>query len=572
MDRPRHADREFRGAARPRPVPGGPADLLLVNAHAITMDSRQPQAEAVAVAKGQILGVGSRSEAERHASSSTVVHDLAGGTLLPGFHDSHNHMLPTAYNATLVDLSSARTIADVLRLMAERAERTPPGEWVLSSGRWHETQLEEKRFPRREEIDAALPRHPVMIQRGGHNVVVNSAAFALAGVPEDVTNPDGGTFVRNPATGALTGHLIDAAMGPVRSKVPRPSQAELESALLALQKRYHAAGMTSVLEPGLEPHEMAAYRALRQRQELQVRVTMMWRLRPGFDAASLESTLEAVRSGVVTLDADDAYLRTTGLKVGMDGGVEAGYYREPYAHPDDPANPRGLPLVSAENFSAICSLAAESGWQVGTHCVGDAGIDRVLDGYEQANQRSPITGLRWTLIHMMYAREDHWERANRLGLVVTAQQPLQYTLADGFRHYIGAERARDIEPLRMYLDRSTQPVGGGSDSPVTPFQPLIGIWSSVTRATDRAGIQGPEWAISPEEALRMYTVGSAWCAFEEHTKGSITPGKFADFVVLDHDPRQVEPDAIRELQVLRTYVGGNLVYEADSVGARATVR
>ena len=199
----------------------------------------------------------------------------------------------------------------------------------------------------------------------------------------------------------------------------------------------------------------------------------------------------------------------------------------------------------------------------GTHCVGDAAIDAVLDGYEAANQVASIDGLRWTLIHMMYARPDHWERANRLGLVVTAQQPLLYTLADGFRHYIGPERVRDIEPLRMYLDSSAQPVGGGSDSPVTPFEPLVGIWSSVTRMTDRAGVQGPQWAISVDEALRMYTLGSAWCAFEEATRGSLTPGKFADVVALDRDPHTVEPEAIHALRVERTYVGGRLVFDRE---------
>jgi predicted amidohydrolase YtcJ len=219
-----------------------------------------------------------------------------------------------------------------------------------------------------------------------------------------------------------------------------------------------------------------------------------------------------------------------------------------------------LPLVSPENFREVCAAAARVGWQVGTHCVGDAGIDNVLDGYAAADSIAPIRGLRWTLIHMMYARHDHWPRANRLGVIVTAQQPLQYTLADGFRHYIGPERTRDIEPLRMYLERSEQPVGGGSDSPVTPFQPLVGIWSSVTRATDRAGIQGPEWAVSVEDALRMYTANSAYSAFEEEIKGSITPGKLADLVVLDRDPRSVEPDELRELQVEHTYVGGKQVY------------
>jgi len=163
---------------------------------------------------------------------------------------------------------------------------------------------------------------------------------------------------------------------------------------------------------------------------------------------------------------------------------------------------------------------------------------------------------------MMLAREDHWARANRVGLIVTAQQPLLYTLADGFLKYIGPDRTRDIEPLRMYLARSEQPVGGGSDSPVTPYEPLLGIWSSVTRQTHLTHVQGPEWKISADEALRMYTLGSAYAAFQEDQKGSISPGKHADLVVLDADPCAVEPEAIREIRVLLTLVDGRPVFEA----------
>jgi len=202
------------------------------------------------------------------------------------------------------------------------------------------------------------------------------------------------------------------------------------------------------------------------------------------------------------------------------------------------------------------------GWQVGAHCVGDAAIDTALSAFEAAGAAAPIGGRRWTLIHMMLARQDHWPRANQLQLVVTAQQPLVYSLADGFLKYIGPERTANLEPLGMYLERSQQPVGGGSDSPVTPYQPLLGIWSSVTRETYSAGVQGAEWRITPEQALRMYTLGSAYAAFEEHQKGSITPGKLADMVVLDADPCQVEPDAIREIRVVRTIVNGQTVFEA----------
>jgi len=253
--------------------------------------------------------------------------------------------------------------------------------------------------------------------------------------------------------------------------------------------------------------------------------------------------------------------RVIAIKLGVDGGVEAGYYREPYVFADDPSSPRGKPYMSQANLEAFCGEAARLGWQVGAHCVGDAAIDATLTAFEVADRAASIQASRWTLIHMMQAREDHWPRLNGLKAIVTAQQPLLYTLAQGFEKYIGAERTRDLEPLEMYLTCSDQPVGGGSDSPVTPYQPLLGIWSSVTRQTHGAGVQGPRWKISTEQALYMYTYGSAYAAFEEHTKGSISPGKLADLVVLDADPCEVEPDAIREIHVVQTLVGGETVFE-----------
>jgi predicted amidohydrolase YtcJ len=241
--------------------------------------------------------------------------------------------------------------------------------------------------------------------------------------------------------------------------------------------------------------------------------------------------------------------------------VETGFHREPYAYTDDLSNPRGKPRISAENIVAFCTEVAHQGWQVGTHCVGDAAVDQVLSAYQAANNVASIHDKRWTLIHMMAARLDHWDRVNELRLAITAQQPLMYSLAVGFQKYLGPERARDIEPMRMYLTHSSQPVGGGSDSPVTPFDPMIGIWSSVTRMTELAGVQGPEWRVSAEEALRMYTLGSAWCAFEEDVKGSIEPGKYADLVALSADPQAVEPEAIKDIQATLTIVDGRVVFD-----------
>jgi predicted amidohydrolase YtcJ len=469
-------------------------------------------------------------------------------------------MLATGLNLVSVDLSGARSVADVVRAIGERARDAAPDQWVLSSARWHESQLAERRLPHRDELDPVSAGHPVVLQRGGHNAVANSQALARAGIEPDSPNPPGGTFVRD-ADGRLTGHAIGAAAQRIRSRIPSPPQRQLHDVLLRVERDYNAAGITSVIDPALSAEQISAYTSLPTTGEPSVHASLMWRLEPGFGDDALRISLKALRSAEIERDLDQQWARMLAIKVVVDGGVEAGYYREPYLFADDPSSPRGKPYVSPENLEAFCVEAARSGWQVGAHCVGDAAIDATLSAFEAADRMTPIVGRRWTLIHMMLAREDHWPRANRLGLIVTAQQPLLYALAEGFRKYVGPERTQNLEPLRMYLARGRQPVGGGSDSPVAPFEPLLGIWSSVTRQTQLAGTQGREWAITAEEALRMYTLGSAYAAFEEHEKGSISPGKHADLVVLDADPTAVEPDAIRDIRVMLTLVDGRVVFE-----------
>jgi predicted amidohydrolase YtcJ len=543
-------------------MPDSPApELILRNANVITMNPLQPTAQALALGGGRILAVGSNDALRAWTTGPAQVRDLGGRTVLPGFYDSHNHMLLTGLNLAAVDLSAANTVDDVLTAMAHRAAAVPSGQWVLSSARWHESQLAERRFPHRTELDRASSTHPILLQRGGHNVVANTRALEVAGITPDVVNPLGGTFVRD-ADGTLSGHAIGAAAAQIRARMPAPARAVLWQVLARIEQAYNAAGITSVIDPGLTLAEIDAYRTLASTtSQPTVRASLMWRLNPGYGSERLEHTLAELASGAIDRELDDPWTRVLAIKVGVDGGVEAGFYREPYLFADDPANPRGKPYVSQENLEAFCVAAARAGWQVGAHCVGDAAIDATLLAFAAANAAAPIVGRRWTLIHMMYARDDHWARANQLGVIVTAQQPLLFTLADGFRRYIGPDRTRDIEPLRMYLDRSTQPVGGGSDSPVTPYEPLLGIWSSVTRQTQQAGVQGLHWRISVEEALRMYTLGSAYAAFEETRKGSIEPGKLADLVVLDQDPRAIEPEALRDIKVVQTFVDGRCVFE-----------
>ncbi len=546
----------------------GPAELVLTDANVITMNPSQPSAQAVAVSGGRIVAVGSDQDAARWAGPDTRTLDLDGQTLLPGFFDSHNHMLRTGLNLSAVDLSQTRSLGHVLQAIGDRARATPPGEWVMSSSRWHESQLAEARFPRREELDQVAPSNPVLIRRGGHNVVLNSASLQLAGISRDTPDPPGGTYVKDAQTGELTGHIIGApAFARVLRLLPPTTRQDRLDALRAVLNLYREAGLTSVIEPGLQPDEMDAYRELAERGELTTRTSMMWAIEPGTTEQSLAEALETLASGKVSRELDDPWLRTIAIKLVADGGVETGFYREPYAYTDDPSSPRGKPRMTPSTMAAFCAEAARRGWQVGTHCVGDAAIDFVLTAYQAANASAPIADKRWTVIHMMYARPDQWELINRLRLAITAQQPLMYALAAGFMKYIGPERTKDIEPIRAYLENCRQPVGGGSDSPVTPYQPLLGISSSVTRSTDLIGVQGPEWRVSADQALQMYTLNSAWCAFHESVLGSLEPGKYADMVALSADPRAVHPDAIKDVEVTLTIVDGKVVFDRARGGA-----
>ena len=551
----------------------GAADLVLTNADVVTMNPSQPSARAIAIRAGRILAVGAEQDMASWTGPTTAIRDLGGRTLVPGLYDSHNHMLRTGLNLSAVDLSETKRIADVLRAIGDRADVTPAGQWVVSSSRWHESQLAEERFPRRDELDRVAPEHPVLVRRGGHNVVLNSVAFQLAGISGETPDPPGGTYVKDPQTGELTGHVIGApAFGRILRLLPPTTTADRLDALRAVLQLYREVGLTSVIEPGLQPEEMAAYRELTAGGELTTRTSMMWGIEPGTTEQSLQEALALLGSGRVSRELDDPWLRTIAIKLVADGGVETGFHRDPYAYTDDPSSPTGKPRMTPSTMAAFCTEAALRGWQVGTHCVGDAAIDFVLEAYEATNAVVPIAEKRWTLIHMMAARPDHWALANRLGLAVTAQQPLMYSLAAGFLKYLGPERTRDIEPIGMYLANSQQPVGGGSDSPVTPYQPMLGIWSSVTRMTELIGIQGPEWRVAAEQALRMYTLGSAWCAFQEDVLGSLEPGKYADMVALSADPRAVEPDAIKDIEAMLTIVDGRVVFDREEGQAGQAVQ
>jgi predicted amidohydrolase YtcJ len=552
--------RAARAQGTGRGAPNGDADLILTNANVITLDTAAPRARAVAVKDDRILAVGSDDEMRALSGRATEVRDLRGLTLLPGFYDSHYHLLRAGISLADVDLSQTKTVADVLRAVGERAAITPPGAWVRTRSLWHEGQLQEQRFPTRWELDAVAPNNPVLMPRGGHNVVVNSRALELAGIGDDSPNPPYGIYVRD-ADGRLTGHIIEsAAFAPIVRLVPRPTHEQAKQGLREIVPIFNSVGVTSVIDPGLPPDDMLTYQQVWEEGSLTLRANLMLRVEPGLSERELDQATATIRGLAFHTGFGNDWVKLSGIKMSIDGGVEANFIREPFAFTDDPEHPHGRLRISSENFEAVCDLANELGWQVGVHCVGDAAIDAVLAGFEAANAKRSIVGRRWTLHHMILPHPEHAEAVHRLGLVVAAQQPLMYSLALGWVKYWGQERAARGSPLRWYLDQGFH-VGGGAD--VGAYPPLLGIWSCVTRETQLAGTLGGEWAITPAEALHMYTLGSAYVAFEEDRKGSITPGKLADLVVLGEDPLAVRPERLRDVEIVSTLVGGRLVYDRD---------
>ncbi|MBI2368735.1 MAG: amidohydrolase [Deltaproteobacteria bacterium] len=509
------------GGAAGAAVDLGP-DLVLFNGKIVTMDGRSSVVEALAVKDGRFVTVGSAREVLALATPRTQRVDLRGRAVIPGLYDTHNHMLSTGIARRRVDLSRARSIQDVLDAVAARVRASRPGEWIVASG----------------------------------------LAFKLAGITKDTASPGGGgVFVKDVRTGELTGHVIgEPAFSRILRLIPPLPQPELVEILREVTALYNAAGITSVIDPGLRtPHELRAYQAAWQQGKLTVRVNAMIRIEPR--AISAEEAIRRIDQWWVSTGFGNDMLRISGIKMSLDGGVETGYMREPYAHFDDPQHPRGIQSFPTEALKQVVLAAAQRGWQVGIHNVGDAAIDSFLEAMEFVDRQVSLKGRRFTLIHGMMARPEQLQRVKALDLVVTGQHALNYRLTGGFLRYWGPERAARSIPFRWFLDAGLT-VGAGTDSPVGPYDPFLAMWGMVTRQTAAWGARGPEQRVTVAEALRMYTTGSAYVAFEEGVKGSIEPGKLADLVVLSDDLLTVPTDRIKDVKPVKTMLGGRWVYEA----------
>lgn len=531
------------------PRPPAP-DLVLLNGKVITVDRNFSIHEGVAILGDRILTAGNGDQLRAMAGPSTRIVDLKGHTVIPGLMDNHLH---GAGGGPGVDLSRARSLADVDAALAARVKRAGPGEVIVSNSDWHEAQLREQRLPLRDDLDRIAPDHAVILVRGGHEYILNSAALARSNITTDTPEPAGGRITRYP-DGRLNGELVDAAKSLVRLPPPAPRTPNDQLlARIADYKKLNEAGLTSVRHPGISIADYRMLQAMRQAGQLTIRVNAL--LRPAIGAAPTEPLLgdSGIRQG-----EGDAWLRIGGVKLAVDGGFEGGLMREPYERPwDENGTFRGLQTIDTERFFTVVRDLNRQDWRVATHAVGDAAIDLVLNAYEKANAERSIAARRWSVEHAFIGRPDHLPRMKALGVAISGQSHL-YLAGPSLVKYWGAARAAITTPMKMYLDAGL-PVSSGTDAPVVPYPPLWTLYHLITRDTITGGVLGADQQVTREQALRLATINNAWLNMEERTKGSIEPNKLADLVILNEDPLTCPAPRLRDAKVLATIVGGKVV-------------
>lgn len=536
-----------------------PAPPSVVSGRILTMDPARPVAEAMGIAHGRIQCVGTLDEVGRAMGPGAeyIVH--GAGAIVPGFIDSHNHMLWTGIQQQRVDLSGCRSIADLLQVLRAYRQAHPEQEWVVSGEGWHVEHLAEKRYPTRQELDEAVPDRPVYLPRVGHAACVNSLSLQRAGIDRATPEPTGGKICRD-AQGEPNGLLIELpAFNQVGRLVPAVSRQTRCDALREIQRKYHATGITGVVEPGLLADDLGIYQELWRNGELTVRTVAMPQAQIDQDPDVLMHSLSSwpVRTGF-----GDEWLKLGAIKVYLDGGasLNTALMREPY--PDERCQ-CGIQVTHTDVFHRLVEFCARTGWSIGVHAVGGKAIDLALEIFDEVHQRHPIDALRFSLIHAyLWPSQRNIEMARRLKVAVATQAPMQYQFAPLLSRRFGLSLVGQATPLRAWLDAGI-PVGGGSDSPIAHYAPLQGIWHAVTRYVDDLdAVLGSEEAVTAEQALAMYTRGSAWLAFSEQQRGMLRPGYLADWVALAEDPTAVEPMRLRDIEVKATAVGGEVVYQA----------
>jgi len=524
-------------------------DLILFNGNFWTVDSRNPRAQAVAISGERFTAVGSNDEVLHLASGRTRKVDLGQKTVLPGFIDAHTHPAESGrLHLRQVDCD-LRSIAAIQAALRERAQKTPPGQWVLGF-KYDDTKTSDGRRLTLQDLDAAVPNHPVLVtHRGGHEAFANSAALKLAKVDETTPNPTGGQFEHD-SSGHLNGRINERAIETLDKVIPSTyTRDDYREGVKLIAKMMTKTGITSVGDALGNPETLQAYQDARDSGDLLFRVYCF------IYSASIDRMIAAgVRTGF-----GDEWVRVGGMKQVADGAISGRTARlsQPYiGHPND----YGTFSATEDELYDYGRKAYAAGWQLGTHANGDVAIERVLNVYERINREIPRKDPRFRIEHCTVINDSIVQRMRALSVIPTPFSTYVYYHGEKMQYY-GEERLKHMFALRTFIDAGLRPTQA-SDYPPGEFPPMMALQSEVTRTDMNGHVWGANQRISVEEAIYVGTMNGAYASYEENLKGSIEPGKLADLVVLGRDPFKEDPSTLVTIPVERTMVGGKWVYES----------
>ena len=536
----------------------GSGDLVLVNGRVYRVTEREPIAEAVLVEDGRISIVGRSEDVLAGAAAGTRVIDLQNKTVVPGFIDSHGHLMNLGLGLQRLDFVGTRSYQEIVDAVGRKADSVPEDEWITGRG-WDQNDWPEKAFPHHEALSRRSPFNPVALTRvDGHATLANAKALEIAGIDRDTADPPGGRIVRD-ADGDPTGVLVDRAAGLVGRHIPPESDQNRRAAMLDAIQECLRYGLTSVHDAGISGTDIALFKSMVDDGAFGLRVYAM--IRAG-DAGALE---EHFAAGPLIGYGEDR-LTVRSVKAMVDGalGSRGAALLKPYA--DDPEN-TGLLITQQADLEALTKRALEAGFQVASHAIGDRGNRVVLDAYERALRAVPREkydySARLRVEHAQVVALKDIPRFAALGVIPSMQATHATSDMYWAEERVGAERAKGAYAWRRFLKAGSR-IANGSDFPVEGVNPLWGFYASVTRQ-DHAGVPEGGWQPSQrmtrEEALKSFTLDAAYAAFEEDLKGSVEVGKLGDLVVLSADIMTIPAHEILEAQVLMTVLGGEIVYE-----------
>ena len=528
------------------------ADLVVTNGRIYTVDGSRPVVDAMAIRAGRVVFIGDRAGARALTGPSTRVLDLEGRTVIPGMTDAHGHVAGLGLALRNVDLVGTTSYDEVIARVVARARTTPKGEWIVGRG-WDQNDWGDTRWPTLEALSRAVPDHPVYLERvDGHAGLVNALALQKAGVTKATRDPSGGEIIRD-AQGNPAGVLVDNAQGLVERVIPAPTRAQMKEAIQAAIAEMHRWGLTGIHDAGASAQTLELYEELGREGALRIRLYAM--------ISDHAPTLEAWFRRGPQSGLYDGTLWVRAIKLYQDGalGSRGAALLEPYS---DNAGTSGLLVSAPAHIREVATQALAAGFQVNTHAIGDRGNRLVLDAYEAVLAAHPTADHRFRVEHAQILHADDIPRFAALGVIPSMQASHQTSDMYWAGTRLGETRLRGAYAWRSLLDAGSI-IPNGSDFPVEHVDPLISFKAAVSRQDAQgwpAGGWYPEQRMTREEALRSMTLWAAYAAFQEQELGSLSPGKRADFVVLDQDLMRVPDALLPATHVLSTWVGGAQVY------------